>query len=317
MSNPRITSPRSGAARFGALGFMAVALGCAAFAAYLVGNAMSASYTGTRVVPVVVAAGELSAGASLSRADVKVVEWPETAVPAGSFATVEELFAAHDGASPTVGILAGEPIVGKRLSGTNAGAGIAALVSPNMRAFALKVEDSVGFTGLVYPGAYVDVVATIRDPFGRGPSSRIAVQNARVLSLGMDADVATRRVREEHADRLTGSAQSGGTFVTLEVTPDEAEILSIARAEGTIDLILRNATDDAEVDTPGATPDRFSAFARVPDDGAVAAAEPAAPAPRRIRLERRKRRIQIVASEERDSPTQPRTSSKIETYNAN
>ena len=40
---------------------------------------------------------------------------------------------------------------------------------------AVKVDDSVGRAGLVYPGAIVDVIATIRDPEGRGPSTRIAV----------------------------------------------------------------------------------------------------------------------------------------------
>jgi len=318
----KVSSAGSSAVKLGAVGFMAIALGCAAFAAYLVGDMMSSSYTGTRVVPVVVASADLSAGAQLRASDFVVRDWPEDAVPTGAFHSIETLLEANKGGTPTVGILAGEPVVVSRLSGKGSGTGIASLIRPNMRAIALKVEDSVGFTGLVYPGAYVDVVATVRDPFGRGPSSRIAVQNARVLSLGMDADVATRRVREQSADKLTGTPQQGGTFVTLEVTPEDSEILSIARNEGKIDLILRNASDNREVETSGATPSSFSAFARDPNAVEPAPVAVAAPArtnskkPRRLR--RRKRRVQLVAHDENDRPAaRTSRSGAIETYSAN
>jgi len=320
------TSGKATAARVGALGFMAVALGCAGFAAYLIGNMMSSSYSGTKVLPVVVARADLRAGQPLGADDLEVKDWPEDAVPAGSYATVDQLMAAHPSSTPTVGILTGEPVVDSRLSSSKAGTGIASLIRKNMRAVALQVDDSVGFTGLVYPGAYVDIIATIRDPMGRGPSSRIAVQNARVLSLGMDADVATRRIREQKADRLTGSPQQGGTYVTLEVTPEEAEVLSIARTEGKIDVVLRNATDDEIVDTDGATPNKFSAFA--PDviaeneaalNGTAAPARSAPAAEPKVKVTRSRRQIQIVAHDEPDRPaaTPTATTGRIEMYHAN
>jgi pilus assembly protein CpaB len=315
--SPDKSSAKVSVAKFGAIGFMAVALGCAALAAFLVGDMMSSSYTGTKVVPVVVAKTELRPGMPISAADLEVREWPETAISPGSYATVESLLEANQGTTPTVGILPGEPVVASRLSSTKSGTGIASLIRPSMRAIALQVHDSVGFTGLVYPGAFVDVIATIRDPQGRGPSSRIAVQNARVLSLGMDADVATRKVESQKADRLTGTPQQGGTYVTLEVTPDEAEILSIARNEGEIDIILRNSTDDEFVDTTGATPNKFSAFA----EDAIEANLPqiaASDGPKKkkpVKVRRKNRRIQIVAHDEKETP--PKPVRKIETYNAN
>lgn len=314
------TSAKSSAAKVGAIGFMAVALGCAALAAYLVGNMMSSKYTGTRVVPLVVAKADLKAGAPITADDFIVREWPEDGIPAGAFHDIEQLMTAHEGATPTVGILAGEPIVAARLSSVSSGTGIASLIRPNMRAFALKVDDSVGFTGLVYPGAFVDIIATVRDPMGRGPSSRIAVQNARVLSLGMDADVATRQVRQSKADRLTGTQNDGGTFVTLEVTPEEAEVLSIARNEGQIDMVLRNASDDQLVETDGATPNKFSAFAPTESPETEVATADTRPSKKdSVRVTRSRRQIQIVAHEESDRPAtaRPSATSKIETYNAN
>ncbi len=315
-------STKAKAAKFGALGFLAIALGCAALAAMLVGNMMKSKYTGTRVVPVVVAKQALPAGTPVSAAVLELREWPEDAVPQGAFHSVAALVEANKGATTTVGVLAGEPMVKTRLSGSRQGTGIASLIRPNMRAFAIKVDDSVGYTNLVYPGATVDIIATIRDPMGRGPSSRIAVQNARVLSVGKDSDVATRQIQQAKADKLTGAQNNGGTFITLEVTPKESEILSIARNEGTIDVVLRNASDDQIVDTKGATPVKFSAFAA----DAVEENTPADPNAKkvtakrsRVKVRRRNRRIQLVASDADDKPKPRRSSSssgKIETYNA-
>lgn len=317
------SSVKSGAAKVGALGFGAIALGCAALAAFLVGDMMKGKYTGTKVVPVVVAKSELRAGTPVTADGLMLKDWPVDAVPAGAFHSVEELVSAHKGSAATVGILPGEPVVVARLSSNKQGTGIASLIRRDMRAIALKVDDSVGYTGLVYPGAYVDVIATIRDPLGRGPSSRIAVQNARVLSLGMDADVATRRVRRRKADRLTSNSQQTGTYVTLEVSPEDAETLSIARNEGKIDLILRNGADDKTVATQGATPSKFSAFAGQDAEKkqAAPAAKPAKQPPRkRLTVRPRRRRIQLVAHERGDkvsTAARRPTTKKIETYNAN
>ena len=250
-------SIRVGAARIGALGFLAIALGCAALAAVAFGRVVQSRYAGGRVVPIVVAKAPLRAGEPLTADSLETRDWPADAVPSGAYGTVEEILAALPPATPVVGILAGEPVVAARLSAGQAGSGIASLVRRGLRGIALRVDDAAGETGLVYPGAIVDVVTTVRDPQGRGPSARIAVQNARVLSVGRDTDVATRP--EPAPDDPHGRDRA--TFVTLEVTPDEAEVLAVARNEGRIDLVLRNAGDEDAVDTRGATPDRFSAFA--------------------------------------------------------
>jgi pilus assembly protein CpaB len=303
----RRSSVTQGASRFGALGFLAVALGCAAVAAFAIGNLMKSSYSGVRVAPVVVARDELRAGQPLAAEALEVRNWPEDAVPQGSFASVEELLAAAKGSTPTVGILPGEPVVPGRLSSSHAGTGVAQLLQPKLRAFAIAVDPAAGYTGLLYPGAFVDIVATMRDPMGRGPSSKIAVQHARVLTVGMDTDVATRRV-ERGSDGLEKTADRG-TFVTLEVTPADAEILAMYRSEGRIDIVLRNATDDAVVETTGAT-----AFALEPAPAEEPVAAQPEPTPT---VKREKRRMQFVASDAPDTTAKPKTrSGSIEVLNA-
>jgi pilus assembly protein CpaB len=257
---------RIGAARIGALGFLAVALGCAALAAFAFGRVLESRYSGDRVVPIVIAAAPISAGQLLRAELLATRDWPADAVPAGAYASVEEILTGHPGASPMVGILAGEPVVAARLSSSAAGTGIAPLVARGKRAIALRIDDAAGETGLVYPGAVVDVVTTVRDPLGRGPSARIAVQRARVLSVGRDTDVATQRAPVA-VDEGDLRSRDRATFVTLEVTPGEAEVLAVARNEGRLDVVLRNAGDDEPTDTRGATPDHFSAFAEASGHG--------------------------------------------------
>jgi Flp pilus assembly protein CpaB len=110
------SSVTAGASRVGALGLLAVALGCAALAAFAIGNTMKASYSGTKVASIVVAKAELRAGQAISAELLEVRAWPEDAVPAGAFDTVDGLLAAAKGATPSVGILPGEPVVAGRLS---------------------------------------------------------------------------------------------------------------------------------------------------------------------------------------------------------
>jgi pilus assembly protein CpaB len=309
------SSVKTNASRFGALGFLAVALGCAALAAFAVGNTMKSSYSGTRVSPVVVARAELRAGQPIDKAMLEVREWPEEAVPAGAFATVEDLIATTKGAAPTVGILPGEPVVAGRLSSSKSGTGVAGLVAPKMRAIAIALDAAAGYTGLLYPGAFVDVVATMRDPGGHGPSARIAVQHARVLSVGLDTDVATRRI-DRNSEGLDKTADRG-TFVTLEVTPEDAEILAVARSEGRIDVVLRNASDDAIVETLGARPEEFSAVLPEPVADEIDAAPVPAARANVPTVKRDKRRIQVVASDRADTPAAPaKTGGTIEVLHA-
>jgi pilus assembly protein CpaB len=240
-----------GAAKFGALALGAIALGCAGLAAYIASGMMSSRYAKTKVSPVVVAKSELKVGEPITADELTIVDFPVTAIPSGAFSDPAKLLAAFDTVTPTVGILAGEPVVRSRLSDPRQGTGVAALVDPNMRAVAIEADASAANTGLVYPGAFVDVIVTFRDQDGTGPAATTAVQRAQVLSVGLDVDVATRD-RQEEGGKFKSRRET--TYVTLEVTPEQAEIISVARNEGRISLALRNGTDDKIIETAGARP---------------------------------------------------------------
>jgi pilus assembly protein CpaB len=255
------TSPRTRATQLGAVGFAAVALLCAGFAAYLVKSMISArGYTGDRVRPVVVAKHALPAARPIAPDDVDIMAWPEKHVPEGVVSDPKELFGEGKPLIPTTGILEGEPIVPSRLANQAQGTALAALVRDGYRAIAVKVDDAVGRSALVYPGAHVDVVATVNVE-NHGWISRLAVQDARVLAVENETDVATRRPkRTEEAQNDISKNSFYGTVVTLEVTPGQAEIVSLAARIGHVDLGLRNGTDANAVTTFGAYVVQLSPF---------------------------------------------------------
>jgi pilus assembly protein CpaB len=307
------------AMKTGALGFAAVALACAGIAAYLVGHLLTQKgYGGEPTRPVVVAKRALAPAEPLVPEALAVVRWPRSSVPDGAVATVEELFAGGKAPVPSAAILAGEPVLPARLATQAQGTGIAALLRPGYRAVAVKIDDAVGRAGLVYPGARVDVMATIRDPEGRGPSTRIAVQDARVLAVESETDVALRKPRKRDEGPADRPAGLDGTVVTLEVRPGDAEIVTLALREGEVDLALRNGGDDAPADTRGAAPIQFSAFAQAPEAvgeptaGAAAMSSPAAEAVAAAKKPARRKAIEIRASDVPDAPV----AAGIETYRA-
>src|SRR5262249_6771979 len=199
------TTPRTRATQMGAIAFFAVGLLCAGFAAYLVKNMISArGYTGDRVRPVVVAKHALPAAQPITPDDVDIMNWPEKHVPEGVVSDPKLLFAGGKPLIPTTGILEGEPIVPSRLANQQQGTYLAALVRDGYRAVAVKVDDSVARSGLVYPGAHVDVVATVNVE-NHGWISRVGVQNVRVLAVESDTDVATRRPRRPEGENSSST----------------------------------------------------------------------------------------------------------------
>src|SRR5438309_6804493 len=84
----------------------------------------------------------------------------------------------------------GEPIFDNRLAAVGSGGGLAATISPGMRACAVKVDDVVGVAGFVTPGMRVDVLISGNPPGGpnpaEGPRVKTLLQNIQVLSAGTD-----------------------------------------------------------------------------------------------------------------------------------
>jgi pilus assembly protein CpaB len=142
-------------------------------------------------------------------------------------------------------IYQGEPILDNRLAPVGSGGGLAATIPPGMRACAVKVDDVVGVSGFATPGMRVDVLISGNPPGEQnaaqttGPKVKTLLQNIQVLSAGTDI--------QKDAQGKPKPVQ----VVNLMVTPDQAEILSLATSEEKIQLVLRNPLDTQIAQTPG------------------------------------------------------------------
>lgn len=185
---------------------------------------------------IVVASRELPAGTILRREDVETVSWPGSAVPVG--------FATQAGQVVGRGLISdvteNEPLLDSKLAHKDAGGGLSITIPEGMRAISVEVDEVVGVAGFVLPGTRVDVLATVMPGNDRTQTTtRIILQNVRALA-------ADQRYQQD----IDGEPQYV-TVVTLLVTPDQAEALTLAATEGRIQLALRNTLDGEDVETPG------------------------------------------------------------------
>lgn len=185
---------------------------------------------------IVVAARDLPAGSIVSREDVETVEWPGSAIPAGFSTQLGEVV----GRGVIVDVRENEPLLAVKLADKEAGGGLPITIPGGMRAVSVEVDEVVGVAGFVLPGTRVDVLATVMPGTDRRrTTTRIILQNVRALA-------ADQRYQQD----VAGEPQYV-TVVTLLVTPDEAEALTLAATEGRIQLALRNTLDVDEVETGG------------------------------------------------------------------
>lgn len=184
---------------------------------------------------VVVAAKALPVGQSIRADDVTIAKVPVDQFPKGAFGKVEEVLD-----RPVVSaVLAEEPIREGRLGARGTGSGLAPIIPVGMRAVSVKVNEVVGVAGFVFPGMRVDVLVTGRPPGKENTITNTVLQNIVVLSAGqsIDSDGRSRAVVVP--------------VVTLLVTPEQAETLTLAGTEGRIQLVLRNSSDQAVQKTSG------------------------------------------------------------------
>ncbi len=185
----------------------------------------------------VVAARTLEIGTLIREPDVKMVQWTGT-VPAGGTTTLADTI----GRGVVSTIYENEPVVDARLAPKGAGAGLAATIPPGMRAVAVRVNEIIGVAGFVVPGMRVDVLIAGNPP-GAPPTlgtlSKTLLQNIEVLSAGQN-------IQKDAAGKPISVP-----VVNMLVTPEQAEILSLATTETKIQLVLRNPLDTQVAKTPG------------------------------------------------------------------
>jgi pilus assembly protein CpaB len=184
-------------------------------------------------VSVVVATMEIAPGTALSSSVVKTVSWPQELVPPGAPPNYESI----KDRVVIVPVSKGEPILMNKLAPEGTLAGLGGLLKEGMRAISVRVDDVSGNAGFIKPGDHVDVLMSIPVPDGKKEEhfSKTILQNIVVLSTGQIWE-------QKQEDQKPVVVKT----VTLEVKPEQGEILDLASNQGKIRLALRGR-DNLEV----------------------------------------------------------------------
>jgi len=214
------------------IGFIALALG--AFVSVVVYRNLQ-SRTSTRTPPgeeIVVAADDLQVGAKIEDKDVRLVHFPSAELPAGCFHQKTKVV----GRGVVLPIAKGEFVLPNKLAGENAGAGLPSLIPPGMRAVSVRVNDTTSVSGFVQPGTRVDVLLTGNPQGSNEPQTTTVLENVAVIATG------------QRLERNSAGEPQTAPVVTLLVSPDDAERLTLATTQGHIQLALRNPLDTKQED---------------------------------------------------------------------
>lgn len=206
--------------------------------ARLSGNAGTADIPKAAVVKILVATHGLPAGQFLQPNDLEWQSWPQDAINASYILsgsrTVDDLV----GSVVRAGIAGGEPITDARLIKKGDRGFLSAIMAPGTRAVTVQLQQTTGLGGLVLPGDHVDVVLTANVPSGvqnepEHKASETVLEDIRVIAIDQKmSDMSNETVMARSA--------------TLEVTPKQAEILSLVAEMGKLNLTLRSIASGDE-----------------------------------------------------------------------
>lgn len=194
-----------------------------------------------KTVDVLVAAADIPMGQTLKPADIRWLAWPADSAPSGVLKRTE----VPNGLEETAGSIArssflgGEPIRREKLIKADGSGFMSAILPAGMRAVAISI-DTRGATsagGFILPNDRVDVLRTYRDDESSRSGgvdvhmSETILSNIRVLAIGQN-------VQERNGEKVVT-----GETATLELTPQQAELVTLAQKVGQLSLVLRSLAD--------------------------------------------------------------------------
>ncbi|NSL54727.1 Flp pilus assembly protein CpaB [Uliginosibacterium aquaticum] len=225
---------------------------------------------------VAVAMMDVQLGSRITPEMIMMIDWPMGTMPSGAHKDPGKLA----GRVVRTSLTRGEPILEGKLAPEGTQGGLSAVLSAGKRAITVRVNDVVGVAGYALPGNYVDIMVNTQEAQGSQRTndkdlsiSKIVLEQILVLAVGQEAG------RDETKPRVVNA-------VTLEVTPEQAEKIDLARSVGNLSLVLRNPIDQTPSATRGVTKEillasmETSAPVATPTASAPVVAPPAKPVAR-------------------------------------
>lgn len=184
---------------------------------------------------VLVAATAINLGDSVRPEDLKWQQWPVEGVTPGLITRSADPDAPNNlsGSVARAPFIAGEPIKDQKLIKISEGGVMAAILPSGMRAISTPIREETSAGGFILPNDRVDVILSHKIKVGskEQPVSEAVLRNVRVLAIGQEI---------ENKD---GEKVATGKTATLELAPQQAELLALAQSMGEISLSLRSLAD--------------------------------------------------------------------------
>ena len=201
--------------------------------------------------PILIASADIHYNDLLTPEKVRFEEWPKGKVPAGTLTKLDEL----QGHRSAGNLVAGEPILTSKLMG-NDGIGASRKIPKGYRVVSVAVDAVTGASSLIKPDDRVDLLLYMahRPELGiEDTSTRTILHDVRIFAVDKEFE------RGRNGDDRTETAKT----VSLLVTPEQAETVTLATGMGTIRLVMRSPDDSSQTESSGASiSDIFAATAR-------------------------------------------------------
>jgi pilus assembly protein CpaB len=199
-------------------------------------------------VEVLVISRDVPAGTALSADDLRYETWPATSATAKLVVrrAGEDAKASYEGKIARRPLVEGEPVSPATTFRPESSGVMAGLLGPGKRAVSIAITNPSAVSGFISPGDRVDVVlATDIKKAEEGANAESG--NGLLLRYGAEtvlSDLRVLAIDQQIARARDGSAIQGKT-ATLEVSPKQAEILTVAGMLGSLQLSLRPQQGDA------------------------------------------------------------------------
>ena len=188
---------------------------------------------GWNLVPVIVAASDITEGATITYEMVAQRPIPEQFVTSSVIKPDSASYIV--GQKVLVPIQAGDPLLWSQFETSKATERLSSLIQKKGRAVTMSASEKQSVGGWIRPNDHIDIIGTFRDP---GSGENIAVtllQNVIVLATGKITGTTNINLLPEN--------QRDYHNITLLLLPEEAEIITLAEAMGSLTLTLRNSED--------------------------------------------------------------------------
>jgi pilus assembly protein CpaB len=187
---------------------------------------------------IVVAKSNLNFGDHITSDDLQLVKWPTDALPEGSFTDIAQVAGPSQDRVVLRPIEPNEPVLASKVSGSGGKASLSTMIDQNMRAMTIHVNDATGVAGFITPGDRVDIMLTRDDGGNSKETSKTDILLQNVLVRGIDQEANERKEKPTVVKA-----------VTVEVTPADAQKLTLGSNIGTLSMALRNLASSQQITT--------------------------------------------------------------------